>query len=801
MNSPVGDLRFALRSLRRSPGFSAAVVTSLALGIALASTAFAVANAYLLRSLPYPADDRLYHVMYAPPGPVEPRGISAVDWASLRAVVEAPITAKGQTYYFVGEGFAEPARGLHVSPGFLAGLGVETALGRGFDSADYSSATGAVALISYRVWRERFRSDRSVIGRTFQVESEADSAPARTFVIAGVLTPGFWFGRDSRDQVDLLLPLGEDTHTYMVRLRPGVSPGYAERELTEAVRRVATWIPPEWDGIHLESAHGRYVAGLGPVLVAVTVAAALVLLIALANVAVLVLLRALRRQKDMAVRVALGAGRGQLARPLIAESLLLSSVAILLGVVLTAAMLRVLGPGIESQLHRPAPGGVGSIGIDPVVLLAVAGTGALIALSLAFLPLLTPWSRALGATLQGAGRGGTDGLAMRRIRASLIALELAGSLVLLSGTALMVRRAWELLHADLGVNPEHVLRARVVLPGRAYPDSIALQGFYDEMEQRLAELVGGPVALANWPPFIETPTQSVASKNGTVPSVGIIAVGPDFFDALQVPITRGRPFTPRDRMGAEPVAVISAALARRFWAEGDPIGQTITVLEPQNGPEAPPAVSRRIVGVAADVRQTYADSNRFDLYLPYFQSTLYRFGSFYLRTDQPASFWAERLRTRIAELDPRAMLTSVTSMASENRALGTARFLTSVASAFAVLAAFLTVLGIYGVTAYAIRQREREVAIRMALGATIRRIVIMFLRESGGILLLGIGAGITGSIGLGQALRHQIAGIETADFRSLIVAGVFLVAAGSLAVFWPAWRAARRTPLTSLNES
>lgn len=798
--SMLSDFRLALRSLRRSPSFSLIVITSLGFGIALAAAAFATANAYLLRSLPYAGAGRLYHVMYAPPGPVEPRGVSGVDWASLQSVVEAAVTAQGETDYFEGEGFAEPARALRVSPGFIAGLDVQTVVGRRFDSADYSSGTGDIALIGHRVWRERFGGESSIIGRRLRVESEGDTLPAKTLTIVGVLAPGFWFGRDSRDPVDLLLPLREPAHTYMVKLRSGVAPADAERRITEAVRQAATWIPPDWSGVHLESARDRYVAGLGPVLVAVTVAASLVLLIALANVAVLVLLRALRRQRDLAVRVALGARSVQLARPLVAESLLLSTAAMLLGVTLSALVLRIMGPGIESQLRRPAPGGVGSITMDPSVLLAVLAVGILITLSLAFLPLLTPWSRALGNTLRGDARGGTDGVSLRRMRAALIALELAGSLVLLSGTALMVRRAWKLLHADLGINPEHVLRGRVVLPGRFYPDSLALHAFFEEMQRRVASVVGGPVAFANWPPFIETPLQSVASEGQTISSVGRISVGADFFAALQIPVMEGRVFTPADRLGSEPVAVVSSTLARRLWPAGSALGRHLAVLEPQTGPDAPPAVLRRVVGVVADVRQTYADSNQLDVYLPYFQASLYRFGSFYLRTERPAFFWAERLRTTVAELDSRAMLASVVPMASENRDLGTTRFLTTVASAFAILAGFLTALGIYGVTAYSIRQREREIAIRLALGAPVSRIVGMFLREGAGILLLGLGAGTIGVGGLGRILRHRVPGVGAMDLTGLIIAGALLLVAGALAILWPAWQSARKAPLTSLNQ-
>jgi predicted permease len=304
----MNDLRFALRQLLRNPGFASVAVLSLAIGLALTASTLAVVNAYLLRSLPYPTADRVYHLRYAPVGPWEPRGMTSIDWKSLHDVVADNITSSGATFYVKDDGPVARLRGLQVSPGFLRGLGVQAKLGRAFTAEEFATGGESVAVIGHAMWRDRFGSDPQVIGRSLRVTRE-DEQP-ETLRIVGVLPAGFWFGRDSSDAVEVMTPLRTRVRSYMVRLREGVPVSYAEKRITEVAKSVGSDFRPDWTGCHLQSVHDRYVENTRPVLVGITIAVGIVLVLVCVNVAVLMLLRAMRRQKEVAVRVALGA-KGQ----------------------------------------------------------------------------------------------------------------------------------------------------------------------------------------------------------------------------------------------------------------------------------------------------------------------------------------------------------------------------------------------------------------------------------------------------------------------------------------------------------
>lgn len=794
------DVRFAVRALRRTPSFTLVGVMSLAIGLALAAAAVAVMNAYSIAALPYPAADRLYRVSYAPPGPWEPRGLSGLDWASVADVVEFPITTQSETFYSADRSFARPARGLRVNRGFLEGLGVRTVLGRSLDDADFRAASERAVLVGHALWRDGYGADPAVIGRTIRVEPETTGGAIETFRIAGVLAPGFYFGRDSGEVVDLLVPLSSSARTYMVRLHEGVPSDLAERRLTEGVRRVSPDLPGDWRGVRLTSVYDLYVAEVRPVLGGVMAAAAIVLLIVGANLAVLVVLRVMRRQKEMAVRAALGCSRRDLARMLLIEAGVLCGLGLGIGLALGALALRALAPLIELQLGRSAPGGAGAIAVDATVLVVVGGIGLAIAAVLACLPLIVPGQHRLGGVLRTAGTAGVDGRWPRRLRSTLIAIEVAGALMLLVSCGLMTRSVIAMLRTDLGFDQERLVRTRVVLRGTDYADRTAFTGFYEPFSRRLAAETGSRVVFTNWPPFFEYPTQLVeAEGRPDVRPAGAIAVGAEYFTTLGIAIRSGRDFTADDMRGVEPVAVVSETLARQLWPDGGAVGRYIRSTE--ETPEGPRRREpRRVVGVAADVRQTYGDTDVRDIYQPLVPRSYGRFGSFYMRTDHsPASLWST-MRQLAADLDPHATIHQPRPVESEDRQVAGTRVLTGLLTAFAAIAGFLALLGIHGVTAYAVQQRERELAIRMAVGATRRAVVSLFLKESGLVLGIGLIAGLCGAVASARVLEHQLYAVPAIDIPTLAVTTALLGTAGLLAVWWPARRAASRSPVTVLKE-
>jgi putative ABC transport system permease protein len=793
----IRDIRFAIRGLRRTPVFTLVATLSLALGLALTTSTVSVVNAYLIRSLPYPDADRLYHVRYAPPGPWEPRGMTGLDWQSVEDVVEFPVAASGESFYLSDGGYTLSVRGLRVTRGFVEGLGVSVATGRRFTEEDFVAGSEPVALVGHSLWRDRFGSDPGTIGRVIRGEAESRPGSSETFRIVGVLPPGFYFGRDSRASVDLLVPHASPVRTYMVRLREGVPAAAAERRLTEAARRAATSpIPDGWTGVQLESAHERSVGTLRPVLLGMTVAVSLVLVIVCANVAVLMLLRSMQRQKEVAVRLALGSGWRHVARMLLTETTLICAAALGAGIALTAFLLATSAPLIETQLGRPAPSASG-IALDTTVLLVVGGISLLLAVSLSLLPLRS-WRRGLPNALRQDGRVASDGPSMRRLRSGLIALEIAGSLVLLVGCGLMIRSVVTMVATDFGFDMDGLTKSRVMLRARNYPDAAAYRRFHEGFAARLSALTGSPVAFSSWGPFFAAPAHVIEPDVGAAASAGALAVSAGYFSTFGIDIRQGREFTAEEASTEAPVAVISETLARRLWPAGSAMGRRVRGVE-QTAGGSTAGPWRTVIGIARDVRQTYDDADRGDFYTP--KTPDGRFGTFYVRTQLPLPLLFDHFRSAAAEIDRDAVINEPRRLADDDQTLAGTRFLTYLLTGFAAIAAFLAMLGIYGVTAYAVQQRQKEVAIRVALGASERAVVRIFVRD--GVVLLGVGTlvGLIGGATLSRVLRNQVFGVESFDVSTYVAACVLLLAAGFTAVFWAARRAALADPVSALNAS
>ena len=798
----VTDIRIAIRTLVKARGFTAAVVLTLGVAMALCATVLLVVNGYLIRDLPYPAASRLYTVRYAPPGEPAPQDMETFNWRALDDVIEHPIAWDLDMFYLVGGEHTESAPGAWVTPGFMEGLGIRAAVGRGFDPDAFRTGSPQVALISHSLWQRRFSGDTAIVGRRFEAYVSDRPEEAETFTIVGVLPPGFWH---LNPYTDIFTPLRADTYPYLVRLREGVPPADAAARITALVRAGARGVRHDWQA-QLVSTHDGYVASVRPVLRAVTAAAGLVLLVAAANVAALLLIRATRRRREVAVRMALGAGRAGIARVLAVEGLLLAFGATAVGLAAGALATAWLAPVIQRELGRPAP--AGAFGVDGSIVLIALGAGLIMAFACAVFPLAASWRSNLQHALHSATRSATEGRGSQRARSLLIVLELAASFALVVSSTLMVRSVMRMISVDFGIRAERVLAAPVTLRQRKYPGPSDRLEFYERLLPRLSEIPGVESAsLGDWYPLQQPRSAGPAGRRRRSGAEArrsarapVLAAGTGWFETMGVPIVGGRSFTSADRQGAEPVAIVSQSLARQLWPGGGALGSRVFL--PNDGDAGADTVpaARIVVGVARDVRQTPADDNLADLYVPLLQTSS-RFALIYIRTTGTPATWLPAVRSVVREVDPEVTLDRAEPLQAAIRAQSARpTFLASLLGAFALVAALLALVGVYGVIAYAIRQREREIAVRMAIGAEPRRIVRLFLRQGLVVLASGLTLGLLASLGAGRMLESQLFGVAPGDPVSLALAFASFAAAGLLAVWWPARRAAATDPAGVLKE-
>ena len=793
------ELRITVRTLAKARGFTVAATVTLALGIALATSVMAVVNAYLVRSLPYPAADRLYRVTYARPGESPPDGLEELPWESLADVIEHPIAWDLDVFYLTGGEQTERAPGAWVTPGFMQGLGIRAAIGRAFGAADFERGAPQVALISNDLWRSRFGGDSAVIGRRIQAYVSDRPRDPEIFTIVGVLPADFWH---LNPYTQVLTPLRAPTYPYLVRLREHVPAAAAEHRITALVRDSRGSLPEGWQ-IAIRPVHEGYVASLKPMLLAVGAAVGLVLLMACANVALLVLLRGMRRQKEIALRLALGAGRIQIARMLLLETAVIATAAAVGGTLLAWFTVRSLAPTIEQQLGARVPRGPLALSIDVNVIAAVVALTICIAVVLSLAPIAVTARRALFTTLRNTRATSAGGPGGRRTRFALIGLEVAGSLALLVACGLMVQTVVRMLHVDLGIEHRGVITAGLAIREQSYPEAEARAAFYDRVLTTLGASPGvSSVALSSPSPLVSYNPQPVQTDDAAAPAgrAAIRAVTPRYFATLAIPVLHGRSFAATDRGTAESVAIVSEAAARHLWPGANPLGRRIRVVEQQITNADTTPVVRTVVGVARDVRQTPTDEELVDVYIPLFQAPG-RFAAIVARTTHPSASWAADLRRTIATVDREVAVNvpQVLDVEVETQ-LARPRFLASLFAAFGLFASMLGVIGLYAVVAYAVKQREHEIAIRMAVGAGAGAIMNLFMREGIILLLAGIAAGALAAAGLGRLLEAQLFGVRAVDPATLAAASLGLGIVSIAAIWWPARRATHTDPIIALKD-
>ena len=701
MTTLLTDLRIALRTLTKARGFTAAAVLSLGLGITLCTAVLASVNAYLVRGLPYPAAERLCSVRYAAPGADTPDGLERLNWASLADVIEHPIAWDLDMFYLVGGDHTEPAPGAWVTPDFVEGLGVRPALGRGLDASAFVAGSPQVALISHRLWQGRFGGNPNIIGQTFHAYVSDRPEEAESFTIAGVLPADFWH---TNPFTDILAPLRAPTYPYLVRLRDGVSKAEAAARITALVRAETPGLPQEWH-VLVTSTHDAYVARVRPILRAVRAAAALVFLVALGNVT------ALRADpRDPPAEGDCGADSAR-RRP---------------GRHRTALPDRGAAARRRRYRHRSCRQRAGheAARADDSARAGAVGSrrdrgvrhrrdgpgrncclGIVTALACGLAPLAASWRGGLLAGLHSGSRTATEGRGSHRTRSVLIALEVAASLALLAGSTLMIQSVVALVRSNPGVRPERVLTTSLTLRQRSYPDAASRLAFFERVPPRVAAIPGvESVALATSSPVQALRPQGVEvdgpGGRSTV-RISVAAISSAYLETMGVPIAAGRAFEPSDRAGAEPVAIVSEALARRISPDGRAIGVRVLVQEADVARQVRTVV-RQVVGIAGNVRQTPADDDLADLYVPLPQTET-RYAVVYVRTSGAPVGWLPQLRAAFKEIDPEVALNNPRPLQSAfDEQLARPAFLAWLLAGFAIVAAVLALVGVYGVIAYAV---------------------------------------------------------------------------------------------------
>jgi putative ABC transport system permease protein len=805
MPLPVHDLRAALRALARRPGLTAVAVSTIALAIAANTAIFSVVNGALLRPLPLPEAHRLVTMdVRAHTGYLISLSIPNYrDWRDRNRSFDAFAAAAGFGFTLTGRGPARVVDARAVVGDYFTMLGLQPLLGRGLTAAETPAHPGGepLAVLGHAFWQQQFGGDPAIVGQAITLNDIPHT-------VVGVLAPGGGFPTPA---VDLYVPMAvsarlpwEDrsssfgTRAY-ARLAPGVTVEEAARDLDRVGRELRA---AEGETVALpevRSLASFYTGDSTRPLWILMAAVGFVLLIAVANVGNLLLARAEDRHRELAVRSALGAGRWQITRLLLTEALVLAAAGGAVGAALAYAALGALVEMLPADFPALLRA---QVRLDGTVL----GFGIALALASGVVFGLLPALRGGRASLESALRAGARATGSGRLRSALVVAEVALALVLLVGAGLMVRSLAHLNGVDKGFQADGVLTGSVPAPDARSSDRERWLGFYGELRDRSADLPGVraaalalllPLSDRSWELRIHPEGVPVLRETGQ--SVLFNMVSPEYFEALRVPILRGRGFLVSDREGANPVTIIDETMAVRFWPDEDPIGHQVTFETDSAG--AP--VYRTVVGVAANVRHYELEQpSRIQAYVPVAQAGR-RWGAnlrLILRTEGAPALLVSPLRNVVTTLDAEAPLADARPL-DDLVASATAadRALTRVLTAFAGGALALAALGIFGVMSYAVTRRTREIGIRMALGAARRDVLGWIGGRALGLTMAGVAVGLAAAAALTRLLRGLLYEVSPLDPLILVGATAALTAVALVAAYVPARRASRVDPVAALS--
>jgi len=808
MDALIQDLRYAVRTLAKAPVFTLVAVGTLALGIGANTAIFSAVSAVLLRPLPYPDADRLVAI-WGSRGADHQLLTAYADLMDFRAgtgALEGLGVVRGMSVNLTGRDTPDRLSGEFVTADVFTVLGARAELGRTFtaDETEPGRGRGAdVAVLSDAVWKARFGGDRDILGASLTLNG-------RPCVVIGVMPPGFTspFG-----PVDVWLPItaipsgpsnferGARNVWGIGRLREDASVRQAASDLSVIAARLAREYPASnaGFGVSVLSLREQVAGAITPALLTLLGAVGLVLLIACANVANLQLARASARRHEMTVRASLGAARGRLVRQLLTESALLAAAGGVVGVL--------AADWAAGGLARAVPGGLpafGGVGLDGRVLAFSLVVVVAAALLFGLAPAVAGSRADLGDALRlrasggdGAARGGRGRL---DLRAGLVVAELASCMILLAGAGLLIRSTVRLQRSDPGFAPDHLLTFQFRLPPAKYGDSASRAAFFARAAERIDAVAGvRAAALVSATPFtgnFATTQYEVeglpAPVPGQAPTAGWSAVSGGYFATMRIPVVAGRDFDAGDRLGTLRVAIVSRELAHRWWPRGSAVGRRIRYVGDSTW--------LAVVGVVGDTRQlTLGEDIQPRIYVPVLQEPA-NFSNVVARTAGDPLALAAAVRAAIWSVDPEQPMWGVATMERLlARSSWQTRFSALLAGGFAALALLLAAVGVYGVMAYAVVQRTREVGIRIAVGASPSQAVAMLLKWGIGMTSAATLLGLAGAAAATHLIRSQLFGVGPGDPATFIVAPAVLAGVALLACWLPARRAAKVDPVVALR--
>ena len=805
INSIIKDLKFALRGLLKHPAFTAIAVITLALGIGGSTSIFTVVNAALLRGLPYKSPDRLYHIWELTARQEFPkREFSYPDYQDYQQnnVFEGLAAYTGGGVILSGQGDPETLNAPRVNATFFPVLGVDPLLGRTFQNGEDNQGGPKVTVLTYALWQRRFGADPNIVGRALTLNGES-------YTVIGVLPASFQF---ALRPADLFVPY-QPTQNVLTRrfmhgtnligrLKSDKTANDAQSEMNLIAGRIEQQFNDSHAGVKVSVVplQEEIIGNVRPILLVLLGAVGFVLLIACANVASLLLTRSLARQKEVAIRSALGASRWRVIRQLLTESILLSLAGGIAGLLIAIwgvpALVAVLP---QSQLN--AMPFLKSLNIDASILAFSFGLSLLTGLIFGLAPALQSSKLDLNEALKEGGRQTSAGSG-HRLRSAMVVSEIALAVVLLIGAGLMMKSLLRLLRTNIGFQTENILTMTVIAPQQKYTDPNQQVNFNDQLRQRVQALPGvAGAGTVNILPVNSGNTTRFYIDGDPIPAPGketeanIRTVSEDYFKTLGVPLLAGRMFDEHDTPDKPGVVIIGKTIADRMFAGRDPVGRLLKYSSFQGQGDL-------IVGVVGDVKITGIDEAlRPVLYYPFRQNSS-TFANLVARTNTDPTALAAAIRGEVRNLEPDAAILNMRTMdemIAQTPASFMRRFPALVISIFAGIALLLASIGIYGVVSYSVSQQTHYIGVRMALGASPSDILKMILKQGLLLALLGVGIGVGAAFGLMRLLSTLLYQVSATDVSTFAIVTGTLFAVALLACFLPARRATKVDPLVALR--